>query len=440
MAQPIKICPICQTRAHPAALICAVCGTSLQGIAPAKDDTRPIRPIQPRYDPRYGETDLIESEARRPRRAAVWVGVFALIATAFLGGLIVGGYTLLRGGISPNPTLTPTTTPLASPLPLIFATNTARPTIIMATVTPAPPTPLPTPTEGPCMMEVIAGDSLISVVSRCGHRDLFVLTEVLEINNLAAPELIRAGQIIEVPRPTPTPDPNAAALAPTAAPAAEGVALASFAEDATRPPPTIRPTETLLPGVTYHIVQPNQTMIEIVFMYYTEAEVLEQLNPEIDFFQCDFQFVTGGESCIVTLYAGQQIRVPAPLPTPTLSPTPSGSETPTPTATPTFNAPSAISPDDRMLFTRDELVTLRWVSSGTLGIGEAYRVEVIDLTTGVEYVADTSELTFIIPTAWQATDGARHDYQWRVSVISANDPSTLRYTTEPRIFTWQGRE
>jgi len=439
LAQHVKICPICGTRAHQSALICSVCGTSLKDIEVAKDDTRPVRVIQARYDSRYGETDLVESELRRPRGGTVWVAAAALIVVAFLGGLIIGGFNLLTSGSNVNPVSTAASPPPESPLPLVFATNTPRPTIIMVTVTPAPPTVTPTATEGPCMMEVGAGDNLISVVSRCGHRDLFVLTEVLEINNLSAPELIRAGQIIEVPRPTPLPDPNAAALVPTIDAPSDGVALASFA-DATRPPPTIRPTETLLPGVTYHVVQPNQSMIEIVFMYYTEAEILEQLNPEIDFLQCDFQYATGGDSCVVMLYAGQQIRVPAPLPTPTLSPTSSGSETPTPTATPTFNAPSAISPNDRALFTSDDLITLRWASSGTLSMGESYRVEIADLTAGTDYVAETTELTFIMPTEWQATDGARHDYQWRVSVVSATDPNSLFYTTEARLFTWQGRD
>jgi hypothetical protein len=286
------------------------------------------------------------------------------------------------------------------------------------------------------------GDDLISLAWSCGHRDWFVLTQVLELNDLAAPELIFAGQELQIPRPTPTIDPNAAAAvvdAGTPDPAAESVALAAFSEPTERPTPTIRPTETLLPGVTWHLVQPNQTMIDVVFLYDTEAEVLQQLNPEIDFLQCDFQFRTGGERCTVTLFSGQQIRVPVPLPTPTLSPTFSGSETPTPTATPTFNMPSALSPNDRAFFGRDDLITLRWAASGTLAADEVYRVQVDDLTTGMTYAGETTDLSFIMPVDWQPADGVRHQYQWSVSIVSVSQPDQPRYVTSPRTFTWEGR-
>ena len=148
----------------------------------------------------------------------------------------------------------------------------------------------------------------------------------------------------------------------------------------------------------------------------------------------------GGENCVVILISGQKIRVPAPTATPTLSPTPSGSETPTPTATPTFNAPSALSPSDRVLFQETDLITLRWVASGTLGPDQVYQVQVQDLTDSITYAGDTTELSFIIPEDWQAQDGTRHEFRWTVSVVNTENRDHPFFVTEPRTFTWEGRD
>jgi LysM repeat protein len=419
-------------------LICPVCGTSLKDVEVSNGDTRPVRPIRASYERRYGETDLFEGDLRRPRRAYLWVLIFGIASAAFVSGIAIGGLRLV--GLSDPPQAAGT--PASSSLPLeILATNTPRPTILMETVTPPPPTATPTPTEGPCIVQVQPGDDLISLAWRCGHRDLFILTQVLEINDLSAPERIQAGQRLEIPRPTPVTAPNASLPSADAASNAvqSGVALAALDQPTVRPSPTIRPTATLLPGVGWHVVQPNQSMFEIIFAYGTEAEVLQQLNPELNFLQCDFQYVTGGDRCTVSLIAGQQIRVPIPLPTATLSPTPSGSETPTPSPTATFNAPNPISPPDRAFFTRDDLVTLRWVASGSLGAGEVYRVRVMDLNSGSVYVGDTVELSFILPLEWQPTDGSRHDFEWTVSVIDLEQPDSPLFTTQPRLFSWQGK-
>jgi hypothetical protein len=260
--------------------------------------------------------------------------------------------------------------------------------------------------------------------------------------------MIQAGQELLIPWPTPTFDPNAAPV-PTAegdtgatgdtSASNSGVAALEIASLPTSAPPTTRPSPTLLPGVMWYIVKPNENIVSVAFANLTDVQTLSQLNPEITFSQCDFGNPAGGPECNVIIYAGQQIRVPAPTPTPTLSPTRSGSETPTPTLTPTFNAPSALSPADRILFTKTELITLRWVGSGTLGDGETYRVRVDDLTGGQTYTADTTDLSFILPNAWQGVDGQRHDYRWTVSVISLANPNNPYFTTEPRLFTWEGR-
>jgi hypothetical protein len=273
---------------------------------------------------------------------------------------------------------------------------------------------------------------------------------ILELNNLTSPEMIQVGQEIFVPWPTvegaPTEpstddseDTGDGAEQTEAADTAFIIPGVELASAPTQGSPTIAPTQTLLPGIEWYTVQPNENIISIVYAYNTNVQVLSELNPEITFSQCEFGSVVGGPECNVMIYAGQQIRVPAPTPTPTLSPTLSGSETPTPSATPTFNAPSAITPNDRTLFARGDLITLRWIGSGTLSADETYRVTVEDLTSGAVHIADTTELSFILPSDWQSQDGQRHDYRWTISVIRSSDPDSPLFTTDPRLFTWEGR-
>ena len=71
--------------------------------------------------------------------------------------------------------------------------------------------PTETWTPSPCLRKVEAGDSLISIVTRCGHRNLDILPTVMQLNAIADEALIRVGQEIIVPPPSPTFDPAAAA-------------------------------------------------------------------------------------------------------------------------------------------------------------------------------------------------------------------------------------
>lgn len=267
------------------------------------------------------------------------------------------------------------------------------------------------------------------------------------MNGISDPSRIQVDQVIEIPWPTATVDPNAVV---TNTPANETgsnaddtqILAAGGTEESNLLPfdpfaPTA--TRTLQPGVQWHTVQFGENIVGIAVEYGANIEILSQLNPEVAFSQCDFGLDSGGGSCIVQLFEGQLLRVPAPTPTPTLPPTASGSETPTPTVTPTFNAPSPLSPANQAFFTRDQIITLRWVSSGTLNPGEAYHIEARNLNTGEIYVTETQELFFIVPNEWQAGDSARHEYEWTVSIINSNDPTELFYMTQPRTFIWQGR-
>ncbi|NWF70699.1 MAG: LysM peptidoglycan-binding domain-containing protein [Chloroflexi bacterium] len=433
MADGFKICPICDTPARRDALTCSVCGSSLAN-APIVTAVIPQADPQPlQYDYRYGETDLYEENLRRTGRALLLGSLLTILLLIAVGLFISFGPGLLRDAQSAAAT----------------AFYTPRPTILIATVTDSPPTltpsatpppsatPTATPTETPCTRTVQAGDTLISIILSCGYNDTSgIMDEVMEINNITNAALIQQGTTLIVPWPTPTLDPNISPSATTEG-GASGDVFAAAAEEARDP--FIAPTATLQPGVMWYVIQPNDNILSIAVQFNADVEILSQLNPEITFSQCDFGEFGGGPNCIVTVYQGQQIRVPAPTPMPTLQPTPSGSETPTPTATATFNAPSAISPGNLAHFQRDELVTLRWVGSGTLGENETYRVRVDNLTDNTRYTQDTRELFLIVPVEWQGTGNQRYQYAWAVSVINLSRPDQPIFTTESRTFTWQGR-
>lgn len=435
-----KVCPICDTATHERALECDVCGASLQNVEAVDRYPDSRQRGTTTYDFRHGETDLVESSLHWRGGSYILGGILAL-AAAVCAGLVIFSASRIMNVISPPPLVTPIATLEQA---VVVVTETPSPTLFLPTVTAdAPPTrtstPLPEPTEtpGPCMQQVQAGDSLIALVTRCGHRDLGVIAEVLQMNNLSAPEVIQVGQTIAIPWPTATVDPNSA---PAESDEEDGEVSAAAAFVSVSDGQIIYnpPTATLQPGVTWHRVARGENIIVIAVEYGANVKILSELNPEVSFSQCDFGQFGGGPSCVVNLIEGQQLRVPAPTPTPTLSPTPSGSETPTPSPTATFNAPSAMSPGDRALFRRHELVTLRWVASGTLREGQVYRIAVQDMTTKTDYVADTTELFFIVPDAWQGRDNRRHEYVWTVSVVDVDNPGTAYFSTAPRMFVWEG--
>jgi hypothetical protein len=448
LSQPFKICPICKTPAHRNAALCSTCGTTLTDVEVLTENgSRDTKKSD--YDHRYGETDLFEGALTRKSEfvfagAIVTLAVLVCIGTVlFLAPRIIGGLNSLRG-VRPTATLIPTRGGPAEIVGTSFiVTNTPRPTLNFATVTPAPPTATASATQGPCIVQVQPGDDLISLAIGCGHHSMDVMPLILATNDLSAADAIQVGQELQIPWPTPTVDPNSV---PTEAPTNESGDSAVVDPDRTQSGFDVAlensnaiATETLQPGVTWHRVVANENIITIAYSYGADIEVLSQLNPEVTFSQCDFGSPTGGDNCIVLLYEGQLIRVPAPTPVPTLSPTPNGSETATPTPTATFNAPSLTSPGNRSLFMAGDLITLRWVGTGTLGEGQLYHVEVEDTTAGVAYSADTREISMIVPEAWQGQDGQRHDYTWRVSVIATDRPDEPLFTTDRRIFTWEGR-
>lgn len=434
MSETYKICPICETHNHPNATVCITCGTSIADIdVLTKPNGKTEQTLD--YDYRYGETDLFEGSVKSTGRTFT-AGIFVLGMVLGIGiAVAILAPSFNNAGASPVIEI-PTASPTLRTLPTVTqgvatATQSLTPTITF--------TPTQTNTPEPCTQTVVAGDSLIGIILRCGHTTRDILPTVVALNGIADETRIQVGQQIVVPWPTSTLDPNALPTdTPESSANAEGgssvsdeIALLAFDPFA----PTA--TSTLLPGVMWHRVQPNENMIIIASQYGANAKVLSDLNPEIDFARCDFGEIYGGPECIVQLSQGQQVRVPAPTPTPTIQPSPSGNETATPLPTPTFNVPSAINPPNQAFFGVFEQVTLRWVATGTLADNEVYRIAVSDITTGDTYIADTRELFYILPSDWQAQDSDRHNYIWQISILNTETGATS-YSTQTRTFVWQG--
>jgi phage tail protein X len=422
-------CPICRAR-HPLdAARCNDCGAILLGTPVDMPREAPPAPRPDQWDD--GETDLIESTLPTSPRvllmgAVAFVvmllaisGVVTLQASAF-GRTTPTAQSIAFGGEN---TLTPSPSPQS--LLSLPPTNTPRPlipTLDIPTVTLAPPTATITPTEGPCFETAQAGDTLYGMAMRCGHRDQAVIDVILRLNNMASANLLREGQVVEIPRPTPTTDPAMQVQA-------------TQAEQVSFEP-------TLPPGVMWYTVKSGETILHIIYAYDLTMRIMRDLNPEITFAECEFGVQNGGPSCKVLLYEGQRVRIPAPVPTATITPTSSGSETPTPSPSPTVNAPIAQSPDDNMLYETFEIPILRWVAYGQLRPDEVYQVSVEDVTKGIIYVANTTDLSFEVPAEWQPTNGERHTFEWVVTIVrinALNTPEPSPYTTERRRFEWRGR-
>ncbi len=460
-------CPICGAVQPLPARKCSICGAVLPGeltpvALPPVEEPSDVEKPRTRYDPALGDDDLYVGDLAGRMWRVILVGCVVLALLLGLGiGLVVsrvgqgGDDSDGEGGarvedISTLPTAPPTATQRSTVL-VETPTSTPDTMLHLPTVTPAPPTPTDSPTPGPCYQTAAAGDTVLGMAYRCGHRDMAIVQIILDLNGMDSPQELQLGQTLEIPWPTPTPGGEA----PTEIPSPDG-GTGGGSED-TAATPEVQLNEfgtpdalaqyqnveaTLRPGLAWHTVQLGETILSIAFDYGTTLETLSQINPEVPFLQCDYGSASGGESCTVMLYEGQRIRVPVPLPTLTPTPTPAGTLTPTPTGTATFNAPYALTPDDGARFRSDEMVTLRWGGTGTLGPDERYIVRVRDLTTGEAYVAAVTEPTYILPGGWQPADRDRHTFEWTISVGKVDAQNNIlseNHVTDPRQFKWDSR-
>jgi phage tail protein X len=450
--------------------VCKICGARLTRRGKTARVARPVPAPPPgRYRSEYGEDDLlVRGVLSTPLGAlaglvmlALIVGLGVVVASEILARAGADDSTGSKSGANENQVavVTATDTPSTTPLP----TNTRPAPMTFPTVTPRPATATPTPTEGPCIQQAVLGDTVYGLAQRCGHRNFSIVDVIVAENDgLACATCLQEGQEITIPWPTPTPGlpatdgdetsfnsntntttgggdtVNVAQQAPSVNEFGTPDALATLFVE-----PTLRP------GLQWHTVQENENMIIIAQQYDADAKVLSDVNPEIDFAQCDFSERYGGPNCSVLLVPGQRMRVPAPPPTPTLSLTPSGSLTPTPTLTPTFNAPILIGPENDAEFGRNSLITVRWSALGTLGPNEVYLVtvrEVAEDDAATEALSvhegQTDQLFFVLPDDWQPTGNALVQFDWTVAIATLNASGavlSVREETPSRTFAWQGR-
>jgi len=404
--------------------LCSTCGTSLAAIEPSQ----PASPFAAEARYAMGEADLAEFTLHRQgqRLGAGLLGLGLCLALA-------AAAVILLPRMQPQPTDRP---PLPTAIPMRLAGPSVTPGPPSATSVPSPTataTAMPRATAAPCQQALRAGDTLIRILARCGYQDLSIMPTVMALNGIADETRLQVGQVIAVPLPTVTIDPAASPQPSVAAPESPGSAeLTRLAFDPFSP--TLTPT--LLPGLAWHIIQPDENMIALVLQHDTDLKTLADLNPEIAFPLCDFSERFGGPECTVQLSIRQSVRVPGP--TPVSQPLIESSPRPSPLPSPTFNAAVAQSPADQSFFSNQDQVTLRWVGTGQLQPDAVYRVQLENTDSGARFHMDTREQFFIIPASWQGDARNSQHYRWHIEVLDRNSSAVL-HASEPLRFVWQGR-
>jgi hypothetical protein len=317
-----------------------------------------------------------------------------------------------QGQASPTVEALPSAT-IATEVAQSLATQTAVPTRTLpsipvlesptASFTPGPPTATFTPTDtpGPIEHTVQADDTLYYIIQLYGYTDISVIDQIVAMNpNIpSADRLPGPGAVILIPRPTATATPE------------------GFEPSPVPPGVTVVPVEAQLMDYT---IKDGETILGVAMQNNVTLAQLDQLNPELQFFNCDFSNPSGGPDCNVPLSVGQIVKVPAPTPTPTLSPTPSGSETPTPT--PTYVPPMLIFPPEGAT-AQGGSIQLQWVSVGILPPGYYYGVEVNDAEGNPVKFSITRETSFTLGSELAPAAGTTRELQWRVRVGTVTEDS-----------------
>jgi len=333
--------------------------------------------------------------------------------------------------VEPSPIATETITPTPSEAPTEVALE-----VDIATPTPSPTegiptnTPLPSPTEGPFVHTISENETLLGILLiyyPIWTQALVDETVRINPNITNADFLPPPGNEIFIPRPTATPVPaNFEATL-------ESDATLGFGE---------RIGDTVLASgaqVSCHTVEEGQTVVEIANLYDTTLEIFAQLNPDLNWFGCDFQQLSGGPQCNPSIFVGQCLNVPQPTPIPTSTSTPDGNETATPT--PTFPAPQAVYPPNGGI-APPAVFSLQWVSIGILAEDESYLVEVVEIESGEQWLDVTKDTSMRLPDNLIPSDGQPRDFQWRVSVAKQDANGIYNYVSgegQWRTFQWQSR-
>ncbi len=453
-------CPNCGANNPGNVAECLICGTLLSSRKAATPTKSPSEGkkvnFKATYNPDEGEDDLM---VRGIWNSPVMTIVGLLLCLLATGGAIVAGVMFIPDEdkeatsqaelIASGTAFTGTPDNSPTPAPTALPTNTrpAPPLLPTITVT-ASNTPEPTP----CTKIAGAGDTLYGLAQECGHRHFAIVQVILTLNpQVECENCLAQGDTVVIPWPTATTDPNAGAALPAGENDNSTGDVLVVAQDASGEAAsnefgtpdvlaTLYVEPTLRPGLAWHIIQTDETLYTIISIYNADAKVIADLNPEIEFLQCDYGEKFGGANCSVFFSIGQRIRVPVPPPTATLSPTPSGSETPTPTITPTYNAPQPYQPIEDAAFDSDSLVTLRWTATGTLDINENYLITVTNLDTDEIFRARTRDQFLILPEDWQLGGDKAQEFEWivEIAVLDGDQILSTRQPTIPRHFSWGG--
>jgi len=260
-------------------------------------------------------------------------GVIGVVGMIVLLG--VGAMALLRGGTAALP-VTPTAAPTR-------ATPTHTPTLAPTappTPTRPPPTPIPpTPTLAPRAEVVVQSGDTCSSIALKYKVDI---DKLIQYNNLDSNCLINIGNAIKIPPilptagPTPTTDPNITVVAAA-------------------------PTSTLPPELVYEVRSGDVCGTIAEKFRIPVAQIITQNKLDVD---CTIRV---GQK--LTLKFGAANAAPASTNTPYVA------MTPTPRVG--YSAPIALSPADNAAFTETvEVVTLQWLTVGTLKEDEWYVVHV----------------------------------------------------------------
>jgi hypothetical protein len=267
------------------------------------------------------------------------------------------------------------------------------------------------------------GDTLGYIIQQppFNYRNFNVIREILQLNpNIPdADRLPPPGTIILIPLPTITPTPENMSLTATI--------------QAAVPQVNLPVTTNIIP----HSVREGETILGIAEQYRTTLRILNDLNPELAFLNCDFSIPSGGESCNVLIGVGTPVFVPAPTATPTLSPTPSGLETATPT--PTFTAPLVSFPPRDAVIQGASTFAVRWVSVGVLQPGQVYLAQFENIATGATFNDITRANSYLVPESLAPTTAQPEVLRWRVSVAQQNAQGLYDFVGAQgdwRTFTW----
>lgn len=391
-------CPSCRTRIAPDAAVCPICGHVLDVAVPPAAE--PVAREAPEPAMSADAPRALSQAARFGRWLArlPW-GVFGVIAV--IAALVAAAAWLLQGGVSLPLAPTPTAVP---------ATATAAPTSTPApTVTPLPTlTPIvPTPTLPPRTEVVVQPGDTCSAIA---ERYRITIGELIRYNNLDATCFLVAGNRLSIPPaaptpgPTPTPDPNA-----TAAPAPG-------------------PTATLPPVLTYE-VRPGDVCGTIAERFRISVQQIIQQN-NLD------------ANCSIRV--GQQLTFRFTSPTPAATNTPFVAATPTPRAG--YSAPTLLSPPEGAAFTEtQDVVTLQWLSVGTLKADEWYVVHVQPSAAITVPLFETKGTSLKLTRDLLGAEGERTVTWWvEVKRLVASDPQSgarayadISAPSAVRRFTWR---